>query len=206
MEGKCNAYSTTSNLNVSSANKLRLSKVLATTVKNSQCYYCQQPHTIYKCPDFLAVLVADRTKHIAEKGSCQKCFSLCCNKKCKSVCRQCNRGHNSLLHDNHSKNTGKKGNEISLSLFNKSISAAENPLSISPTPDYWIGNVSSDSSEALLATVQLNVSDLESFVKQSCHALVDSASQLNLITSKLVKSLNLNPETSYCNMNYTEGR
>ncbi|CAI6370955.1 unnamed protein product [Macrosiphum euphorbiae] len=41
---------------------------------NKGCYICQAPHTIYKCPIFIALPVTERIKRVAEMKLCKVCL------------------------------------------------------------------------------------------------------------------------------------
>jgi len=199
MEGRCNAFerATGTNSNPSQPEappKGRSSKVLSIGARKRRCYYCGLDHTVYKCQEFRKLALAERRKAVAEKGLCQKCLSPRCNKKCPIVCGNCKGGHNILLHESKDSNSSSKqtGEQSFSSYFSKN-KASEIDSSTPILSNKWIGSTLSSISEALLATTQLQVSNSNSCNFFSTRAVLDSASQLNLITTNLAKTLNLQP-------------
>lgn len=225
MEGRCHAYeratagsssNTTSQPSLPSASRSNTkpkTSVLATTTKKpAKCYYCNQEHTIYKCSSFSALSVAERQKYVREKTWCGKCLSPKCNKRCNSYCRLCKKGHNLLLHDNrndksHEKtNPGKKLKTISNNVkINESEYVLTPESNFEQSLDIWIGNISHDFSEALLATAEIKIQNPISHSSKICKVLVDSASQSNLISRRLARELDLKPHSKGCNLGSIQG-
>ncbi|KAF0744804.1 Peptidase A2 domain-containing protein, partial [Aphis craccivora] len=66
---------------------------------NKGCYICQAPHTIYKCPIFIALPVTERIKKVTEMKLCKLCLRQHVPKKCNGKnCFTCSKPHNTMLH------------------------------------------------------------------------------------------------------------
>lgn len=64
-----------------------------------RCYVCEQSHTVYKCPTFLAMSISQRIQKSTELNLCKICLRIHSDKKCKfKNCFKYNKPHNSLLH------------------------------------------------------------------------------------------------------------
>lgn len=87
----------------------------------TKCYNCNLPHTIYKCPAFLALSVPDRINKVNALKLCKLCIRPHNDKRCfGKKCFKCHKAHNTMLHLNASKdgqqnkgNTMTAGNENS---------------------------------------------------------------------------------------------
>lgn len=64
-----------------------------------RCHYCQGPHPIYACDDFLKLKIDVRRSEVAELGLCLNCLQPGHNtERCRAgVCWECNEKHNSVL-------------------------------------------------------------------------------------------------------------
>lgn len=154
----------------SSSKNQHLSKSATTHVavndtKNTSCFLCKKSHSLYRCPDFLSLSVSDRVKKVTSLKLCSNCFRN--NHKvdaCQSsFCRHCNLKHNTLLH-----------------LHN--ADQAESGV-IMTSRDLNSGKV-------LLSTAQILVKNsLGTY--QLCRCLLDSGSQLSMITEAACRRLGL---------------
>lgn len=168
-----------------------------------KCYMCQEPHPIYRCPDFIKMNVENRIKKISELKVCKNCFRTNHTvDQCKArKCNQCDRSHNSLLHRNNTK----MGKNIQI---NKEDNASDNiPIDIiegrgndKETELSSIANAMSFTSvyteraknnkQVLLATAIIQILGKDG-IWYTCRALLDSGSQSNFITEETMKKFNL---------------
>ncbi|KAL4104961.1 hypothetical protein QTP88_020236 [Uroleucon formosanum] len=94
-------------------NKIFTSLVSTSEIK---CYACDLSHTIYKCPSFLSLTVAERIKKANALGLCKVCLRKHEFKRCLSQnnCYKCHKSHNMLLHlMNPQKFNEKNSSEVS---------------------------------------------------------------------------------------------
>lgn len=75
------------NKNTNRKNKVDKNSLAFTTTTEVKCYVCNSPHTIYKCPTFIALTIDNRIKKTAELGLCKICLRRHEKKKC--VARYC---------------------------------------------------------------------------------------------------------------------
>lgn len=141
-----------------------------TSNPSNTCVFCQGNHTNEKCPTFAALSATERRQLAQEKRTCFRCLgsSHWANKCIRSnPCDQCDRHHHSLLHSSFTSSTEFPATTASATL---------------------VGH--SDQPTVLLGTALIHVRD-SSGVMQSVRALIDSASQISVISSVCVERLGL---------------
>lgn len=156
------------------------------------CMYCKAPkHNIQDCGNFALLSVADRFDFAKKNSCCLNCLKVGhMVVKCKLPrCRVCNKPHHFLLHRYES--------------FAQ-VSEAQNSLSLLPSSSAQSAARQtsmhvSDSSTIVLATAVVHVLD-PSGNFQPVRTLLDSGSQLNLITEECSRRLNLKLKTNYQNL------
>lgn len=148
-----------------------------------KCYVCQLPHTIYKCPKFIALSAIDRIKKVKDLNLCSVCLRRHGEKKCFARhCLKCGKPHNTLLHIN---NFSQRQGSVTETSEGNSKTAEEIATAISVTAHAFTA-----CETVLLATVvALAVSPYAKTAK--CRALLDSGSQKNFITEEMVQALRL---------------
>lgn len=168
------------------------------TSMNMKCYMCQEPHPIYKCPEFLKMNVDRRIKKVGELKICKNCFRANHTlEQCKArKCYQCNKSHNTLLHRNNNKNETKtqtsdrdnkpavitEGHDIDESTENTTINAMSSALEYTERAN--------SETQVLLATAIIKVMGNDR-TWYTCRALLDSGSQSNFITEETMRKLRL---------------
>lgn len=130
------------------------------------CSECSEKHTINQCKRFLNLTVEARLKKVKDGRRCINCLKIGHNAKdCKSRgCKTCNRKHNSLLHD---ENKIQKDTQKSL------VGAAMNK---------------NREKHVFLATAIVKILD-KNQIPIYARALLDSGSQLNIMTENLKNRL-----------------
>lgn len=153
-----------------------------------KCAICDGDHHISKCNEFISSAVKDRYKIVRAKGLCGNCltpghFKVRCMSKVR--CRVCNRNHHSLLHSwspMQSESVASKvdpvGNAVISSVACPETSPSRGRLSTA------IVNIATNSGHTVAA-----------------RAMLDSGSQLNLLSNRLCRKLQL--PSRPCNIRLT---
>ncbi|CAH2098774.1 unnamed protein product [Euphydryas editha] len=139
---------------------------LATSKSETSCLYCKlKDHKIFMCQRFKLLPVMDRISFVKENNLCKVCLNSHKN-KCKYFfkCGDCKQRHNTLLHTN---SQTEKGGPVTL-------------LS---------GN---NTNNVLLPTAKVKLLG-KNGKEVHCRAILDSGSQISLVTSKVVDVLGLTP-------------
>ncbi|XP_062540962.1 uncharacterized protein LOC134209004 [Armigeres subalbatus] len=138
------------------------------------CELCSKQHLLYQCGTFLHMKPNDRLAYINRLKLCENCLKSHTGESCKAgMCRKCNSPHHTLLHFS----TSFASSEMQANPVQTLISAIEEPSSI-------------DASNVLLATVAINVLDHRGR-PYACRAVLDSASQVNFISTSFCNKLGL---------------
>ncbi|KAG7300389.1 hypothetical protein JYU34_015993 [Plutella xylostella] len=137
------------------------------------CPRCNKQHGLYNCSEFLNMTPNERRRTVVQLGICNNCLFSHHGKECtsKQKCKQCNRPHNTLLHEAmDSRNAvSSRGQRVSTHLWND------------------------EQNEVLLATARIVVkSSTGSYY--TLRALIDQGSQISLITEDAAQRLQLKRE------------
>lgn len=171
------------------------------------CIYCDMTnHSIFKCKTFKEISPYQRRQFISFRKLCFKCFSSHHVSQCTwKNCPSCNQPHNSLLHTgNINRNANKVSGNISennRSENNNCISEDSKPLgqrnegefSGSSREDCTFSKSSlfvNKYSHILLATAVVNIINNGKLI--SARAVLDSGSQISLVSSRLARKLKYN--------------
>lgn len=143
------------------------------TKTSSSCSFCGgMAHLLHSCPKFKMASIEDRIKFIDDKMLCTMCLKTHTGKcKFSFSCKICKQGHNTLLHKDSD-----PGPQASISLH--SVNSTMNTL---------------------LPTIKVKLIDYkgsELYVR----ALLDSGSQVSLITTHLVEKLQVKPKKQNTNI------
>lgn len=166
-------------------------KVLASKINNSvpspskySCYFCKEPHSIFKCEAFLALPVSKRHERILALKLCTNCLQK--NHQvdtCKSGnCKFCSEKHNSILHPNN--------HNLVVVPNEPQGSSKDSHYSQLGEASFTTGCSFSLTAQTLLATVQVAVIDSLG-KKHMCRALLDNGSMSNFICERFFKKLAL---------------
>jgi hypothetical protein len=159
--------------------KVTKTSMQISATSNQNCFLCQKSHRLFQCNDFLKLAIPERLNKVKELKLCTNCFAS--NHRvsdCKGrVCKYCQKKHNTLLHLNKPEIVANV--ESHQNVEQPGTSASSNNC-----------RAQSFSCHVLLPTALVKVYDLDGNVHQ-IRALLDSASQINLITENLCKKLKL---------------
>lgn len=141
-----------------------------------KCAYCEKPHSIYKCFEFLKLEVKKRSEWVKEKKVCVVCLLPHEQGMCKSKFdrKTCKKKHNSLLHFE----TKKEANTTLISTTSEA--KTENVSTLIATKD----------EKNLLATAIVRVKARNGDMI-GLRAVVDQGSQGSMLTENALQKLNL---------------
>ncbi|XP_055622276.1 uncharacterized protein LOC129765864 [Toxorhynchites rutilus septentrionalis] len=197
-------YGNSANSNLKRSTQFRLSSNAATTNSGSKCPACGQEHFITRCQKFNGFSVAQRRQLVFKKRLCNNCLKGDhMAKDCTSNfnCRHCNMRHHSFLHSASYEGSQRSAPETHFSstpvvvqnappLVGKpsvqsTVAATENILDCEVSAP-----VQQPRENVFLQTVLVKIVD--AFGQDHlARALLDSASQPNLITERLARLLRL---------------
>nr|XP_012135784.1 PREDICTED: uncharacterized protein LOC105661897 [Megachile rotundata] len=148
------------------------------------CALCKRDHYIQTCDQFLKLSVEDRIQAVLAAKLCINCLrpGHAYNNCFFSKCKKCHGKHNTLLHRDLVSNK----ESVTIDSFSSTVvpSTSKSPES---TPVSLSARVPS---EVLLSTTLISIRAYQGKYQQ-CRVLLDSASQINLITVELASRLNL---------------
>ncbi|XP_075164230.1 uncharacterized protein LOC142236821 [Haematobia irritans] len=144
---------------------------------NSKCAMCGTiDHMIYMCEKFKQLSEADRVRFAQSRRLCFNCLkSGHASHNCKgSSCRKCGKKHNSLLH---------------IPIKSEQTTILPNvPTVSSAAAETFVGR----EAYAMLATARVII-QAPNGIKQECVAILDSGSQINIISERLIQNLCISP-------------
>lgn len=146
---------------------------LATGKPEPSCLYCKlKDHKIFMCQKFKLLPVTERISFVKENNLCKVCLN-CHKNKCKYFfkCGDCKQRHNTLLHTNEQ-------------------TATSSPVTL------LSGN---NTNNVLLPTAKVKLFGKDG-KEVHCRAILDSGSQISLVTSKVVDVLGLTPTQTDTNI------
>ncbi|UYV74373.1 hypothetical protein LAZ67_11003269, partial [Cordylochernes scorpioides] len=159
---------------------------LAINASAKICIACKAGHRIYNCTTFSTMPIEQKWEFVKQHKMCYNCLKRGhTGKNCyQGPCKKCNKRHHTLLHrlDTEVTNTQK----------------GAKPQIFTPVSE--INNTSIEQgsetiNQVLLATAQIIVEG-ENGTQLICRALMDSGSQVSLITKEMCWKLGLKGETS----------
>lgn len=164
-----------------------------------KCYACEQHHPLVKCVKFGRMSAVDRLSLVNAKRLCLNCFRndhFSRNCPSKYTCRLCKRRHHSLLHSGFGDNYGQSPVSVSTNVNlsstsgNSSASVFSAASSTLPAEAHTNQPCNGGEKNVFMLTAVVVVKDRygqEHFAR----ALLDSASQPNLITERMAQILRL---------------
>lgn len=170
---------------INKINHNKKSSLATKPVNNFKCIMCAAEHSIYKCPSFLKLSPPNRYDVIKSKNLCTNCLREGHKPiNCYScTCKYCNLKHNSLLHFNNK-------NESTDKIVNKQ--QADQSSEVPSTSLY-----TQIATQVILSTALVKIVHNDN--TYLCRAVLDSGSQANFITNKMIRKLNLKQDGSLLN-------
>ncbi|XP_073844791.1 uncharacterized protein [Musca autumnalis] len=157
---------------------------IASVEDNSKCSLCKNGHhPIYRCKQFLAMRESERLKWVQQHKMCKNCFKYDhVSKACTSSnCKICSNKHNTLLHLPSKSKTS-------------SIASNQSPTTRNDAAPVNTAAISSasveDQNNVILATAKVIIK-VANGMSGEFRAVLDSGSQVNLVTERLIKKLSL---------------
>lgn len=168
-----------------------------TTASDPKCDFCGKGHLNFACPEFKELSVQQRLAKVKERNACFNCLkrghrgSSCPSDK---TCNRCKRRHHSLLHAEEKPKPAVSEDPQPKPATQPSKSEDQ------PKPPEEATSASCCSEKVLpnqvfLLTAMVDVID-KNHKTHPCRVLLDSASQVNLISKQMVESLGLNTSPS----------
>ncbi|XP_066590509.1 uncharacterized protein [Prorops nasuta] len=155
-------------------------------MRNSKCYFCQGKHVIYFCDKFKALPIIQRINEIRKRKICFNCLKSTdhVSRDCKSgSCRNCKAKHNTLLH----RGPGDSVKQIPLRSEEERVTVADFSNTSAPICQTQIAK---GVNQIMLSTALINVLDKRGKI-QRARVLLDSGSQINLITKSFARKLGI---------------
>ena len=156
------------------------------------CPLCNESHTLYNCEKLRALPVSSRIEEVRRLRICFNCLTPGHhNRQCHAgPCTKCKRKHNTLLHLETS---------VSSNVNNRQDTNVENNLD-SKGDQFHKTTLIAHSKQAenehiILGTAIVQIKDYKGRLHE-CRALLDSCSQVNIMTRELCEKLNLPIEKS----------
>ncbi|XP_055622077.1 uncharacterized protein LOC129765689 [Toxorhynchites rutilus septentrionalis] len=181
----------------------RLSSCSSITNLEGKCPACNQHHPLIKCQRFNKLSLSERQQLVNLKRLCLNCLKddhMARNCPSNFNCRHCNRRHHTLLHVTSNDNAKHRMNGNAIQ--NLPVTPARNNVSTPPTQQSTIVESENHSPQEIslpvqqpyenvfLLTAVVNVVDAYGH-EHPARALLDSASQPNLISERLTQRLRL---------------
>lgn len=174
------------------------SKTKATSLNITEaqkCVFCEQsPHKLFRCKKFLGLDGASRLAAVKQLKICENCLSDSHKvEHCTySLCKFCNSKHNRLLHDVMINSSPLNLQTIPSTSGNRSFGGfgSASGLGAANSAALVCKDNTVKSSKVLLATVIVKILDAGG-EEHFCKAMLDSGSQVNLISTRLCQLLKL---------------
>jgi len=179
------------------ANKKKRSSAFAAT-SEIKCYFCKQAHTIYRCPSFLGLTIADRIKRITELRLCKICLRSHEGERCQSRrCTICSRPHNGLLHLSRTDKPTKQFTSRTNEVVDRDDGKEDDNINAPAVSVSAYAYRKNNNSQILLSTATVIAYNVNRKPIQ-CRVLLDSGSQHNFITEALAQHLRLKRTRTSC--------
>nr|CAH7739803.1 unnamed protein product [Callosobruchus chinensis] len=180
------------------------SKSFSGHVQHLSCAFCKREHLIYYCDKLKSMPPDSRLREVNKMKRCTNCLRRGHSKSdCRSQgCKKCNGRHNTLLHDDNLRNppatsgVARSGcqngsnSQIQGSDSDDSIVHGNNDDNSVQSAGLAVNHCRNLEPQILLSTANILIKD-GSNRWHECRALLDSGSQPNFITTRLMSQLRL---------------
>ncbi|XP_055622079.1 uncharacterized protein LOC129765691 [Toxorhynchites rutilus septentrionalis] len=192
-----------------SHSQFRLTSCASTTSSGGKCSACNEAHFIARCSKFQSLPMRDRHKLVTSKRLCHNCLSSGhFVRNCSSTlnCRKCNRRNHTFLHETDSRKASSQNASSGSTAVSSGSSSTPSPT-IEPSTQSIVAaaeNAPPVEVSTALQQPRENVFLLTVVVKvigshgseYLARALLDSASQPNLITDRMARILRLRRQSA----------
>ncbi|KAL0838691.1 hypothetical protein ABMA28_016761 [Loxostege sticticalis] len=154
-----------------------------------RCLLCNSnEHGIYFCQKFLDMTSFNKRKTVTKLNLCQNCLNYHPGKSCQSDhrCRECNKGHNSLLHEAFTQ-SGNVTTETAAGAGSASGAHVNSGKNVKSSSHVSLPN---EPIEILLPTAIIKIQSADGSY-HTMRALLDQGSQVSLITEHAAQLLRL---------------
>ncbi|XP_065092160.1 uncharacterized protein LOC135713002 [Ochlerotatus camptorhynchus] len=182
----------------------RLSSCASTSSSGIKCPACNQEHPLMKCAKFNQLSQSERQQLVSNKRLCHNCLKgdhIARNCPSNYNCRHCNKRHHTMLHSGGSSRSASESSSVRTSMPTQAIQSSGSSV---PKPASQSSVAAAESisrvvvsasapqprEDVFLLTVLVKVVDAYG-QDNIARALLDSASQPNLITDRLARRLHL---------------
>ncbi|XP_065075451.1 uncharacterized protein LOC135699156 [Ochlerotatus camptorhynchus] len=182
----------------------RLSSCASTSTSGSKCPACNQEHPLMKCEKFNQLSQSERQQLVSNKRLCHNCLKgghIARNCPSNYNCRHCNKRHHTMLHSGENSRPASESSSVRTSMPTQAIQSSASSVP-EPASQSTVAAAESISrvvvsasapqprEDVFLLTVLVKVVDAYG-QDHIARALLDSASQPNLITDRLARRLHL---------------
>ncbi|XP_037924354.1 uncharacterized protein LOC119660048 [Hermetia illucens] len=169
-----------------SKKKLPRTTMSVTTVSVG-CTMCKEAHQLFACNDFLRLSPTDRFHHLRKHKLCINClkgghFASSCSSR---GCTKCSKKHNTLVHFKPREETSSDDQTHNL----EKIASSRKP-SKAASEKATLTAVSNES-DGLDCYVFLSTALVNDGTTVSCRVILDSGSQVNIVSERLLRKLNM---------------
>ncbi|XP_036145895.1 uncharacterized protein LOC118646638 [Monomorium pharaonis] len=190
-------------IKLASNSRLQTKTTLSTTIQGGRCYFCQGPHLIYTCNQFLNLSVKDRIQTVKQLKLCINClrndhFVARCT---SSSCRECGERHNTLCHlsrgvstpttrENPETTTAERRASVNLVTGSERSTSERAEDDASGPLVHHVQRETSKCKRILMSTAIVEAK-AHNYCNRQLRVLLDSASETNFITLAACKELGL---------------
>lgn len=153
------------------------------------CPCCKEGHRLYACEKFKQLKISERLDLVRDNRLCFNClapYHTVDNCKSNYSCKKCNRKHNTILHfeknQEDNQGQGQSSNAVLQSVLPNTPQCRAKSMMSLPKPQ--------EVTHVFLATAIVSIRDSLG-VYHKCRAVLDSGSQLNFISKRFSKLLQL---------------
>ncbi|XP_055623657.1 uncharacterized protein LOC129767065 [Toxorhynchites rutilus septentrionalis] len=200
------ANSFSSNQHLKKQPPFRFSSCASTATPTDKCPACNQLHLLMKCQKFNRFSHTERQQFVSSKRLCNNCLRkdhIARNCPSSFNCKVCNRRHHTLLHASTAEGTKKASNSVDSSASQSYVAPISQPstshaadsqqTSVTATEIMPVVNctpVHQSNENVFLLTAVIKIVDAYG-QEHLARALLDSASQPNLISQRMAQILKL---------------
>ncbi|XP_058828108.1 uncharacterized protein LOC131688002 [Topomyia yanbarensis] len=171
------------------AQKLQTKSTTITVTSATKCVFCEKAHFNHQCEELLKLSATDRNAKAKQAGVCYNCLRkghMTAKCSSKHSCRDCNKRHHTVLHIDIPKPSDDtcKTTDVQSTETGKASTNTSNVVTLN------CATSTNEQEAVLLSTAIVNILDVHGQNKL-CRVLLDSGSQLHLITEAMASLLGI---------------